>query len=66
VTGQTHRWQVPSDPTIVERIKERSRLLARRRHEVETIVTQRYATVLSCDGARAGGALRDWVASQLD
>jgi hypothetical protein len=57
VTGQTHRWQVPSDPTIVERIKERSRLLARPRHEVETVVTHRFAVVLSGDGARAGGAL---------
>jgi hypothetical protein len=54
---QTPPCQVPSDPTIAERIQERSRLLARPRREVEAIFTQRFATVLGRDCARSEGAL---------
>jgi len=55
---QTQRCcRVPSDPTIAERIKERSRLLARPRREVEAIVNQRFATVVGRYDARPEGAL---------
>jgi len=55
--AQMHPCRVPSDPTIAERIQERSRLLARPRREVETVVTQRFATVPGRDGSREESAL---------
>jgi hypothetical protein len=49
---QGHRCEVAADPVIADQIKERSRRLAVPRREVESIVAQRFATVLGRDGAR--------------
>jgi hypothetical protein len=54
---QTEPCRSPRNPSIAAQINEHSRLLAKPRREVEAIVTQRFATVLGGDGARAEGVL---------
>lgn len=49
---QTERCETQSQPTVAKEIKDRSRLLARPRSEVENFVTQRFAAVLSKNGQR--------------
>lgn len=54
---QTQRCEAPRDQTVAEQIKDQSRLFARSRREVETIVADRFATVLSRDGDRQTSAV---------
>jgi hypothetical protein len=51
---ETKRCQVPKNTQLADEIKKRSRELAPSRTEVETFVSQRFATALSGNGRRNG------------